>query len=117
MGRTSREGFVSYRSARDVVFLECRDTVFCAECELISYNNSPRCLACGSIAVLSLARVLGGSLLTDDTAKAVPSERVELDGDASTAVEHTAWEWQVAIPVMAAMRNRQRPVETAQFLN
>jgi putative methionine-R-sulfoxide reductase with GAF domain len=29
---------------------------------LISANNTPRCLACGSKAVLSLSRVLGGSL-------------------------------------------------------
>lgn len=77
MGRTSREGFVSYRSARDVVFLECRDTVFCAECELISYNNSPRCLACGSTALLSLARVLGGSLRGEQTARLVGAEALD----------------------------------------
>ena len=54
-----------------MVFLELRDTVFCTECELISYNNSARCLACSSTAVLSLARVLGGSLRGEQRAKVV----------------------------------------------
>jgi GAF domain-containing protein len=39
-----------------------QSAVFCAQCELLSENNTPRCLACGSGAVLSLSRVLGGSL-------------------------------------------------------
>lgn len=65
-----------YRNARDVVFLGLRDTVFCTECELISYNHSPRCLACGSVAVLSLARVLGGSLRGQETARLVGKEEI-----------------------------------------
>src|SRR5581483_8230236 len=36
--------------------------IFCVQCELISANTTPRCLACGSGAVLNLSRVLGGSL-------------------------------------------------------
>ncbi len=67
---------VSYRSARDVVFLNLRDTVFCTECELISHNHSPRCLACGSLAVLSLSRVLGGSLRDQQTARLVTEEEI-----------------------------------------
>jgi len=46
----------------DVTFLGLSSTVFCVECELISYNNSPQCLSCGSQALLSLARILGGTL-------------------------------------------------------
>jgi GAF domain-containing protein len=61
----------SYRRARDVVFLELRHTVFCTECELISYNNSSKCLACGSVAVMSLSRVLGGSLRGEQTTRMV----------------------------------------------
>ena len=64
----------TYRYARDVVFLQLRDTVFCTECELISYNNSPRCLSCGSQSMLSLARVLGGSLRGQETARMVAGE-------------------------------------------
>lgn len=71
-GRTTRKDQIpvsSYRKAKDVVFLELQHTVFCTECELISYNNAVGCLSCGSVAVLSLARVLGGSLLGEDRAK------------------------------------------------
>jgi GAF domain-containing protein len=48
--------------AKDVSFLSLPTAVFCVQCELISSNNTPRCLACGSKAVLSLSRILGGSL-------------------------------------------------------
>jgi GAF domain-containing protein len=61
----------SYRHARDVVFLEMRNTVFCTSCELIFYNNASRCLACGSQAVLSLSRVLGGSMHGEECAHVV----------------------------------------------
>src|SRR5882672_2455882 len=46
----------------DVNFVTLKLAVFCVECEMLSDNNTPRCLACGSGAVLSLSRVLGGSL-------------------------------------------------------
>jgi hypothetical protein len=49
-------------TAADVSFVSLQRAVFCVQCELLSYNNTPRCLACGSVAVLSLLRVLGGSL-------------------------------------------------------
>ncbi len=48
--------------ASDVNFLSLATATFCVQCELISANNTPRCLACGSKAVLSLSRVLGGSM-------------------------------------------------------
>src|SRR5438046_9863244 len=47
---------------QDINFLALQSAVFCVQCELISENNTPACLACGSQAVLSLSRVLGGSL-------------------------------------------------------
>jgi putative methionine-R-sulfoxide reductase with GAF domain len=49
-------------AATDTNFLPLQLAVFCVECELLSGNNTPRCLACGSRAILSLSRVLGGSL-------------------------------------------------------
>ena len=81
-GRTNHKDFIpasSYRKAKDVVFLELRHTVFCTECELISYNNSSRCLSCGSQSVLSLARVLGGSLRGEDCARLLkrPAETID----------------------------------------
>ena len=53
---------------RDLSFVRLQTAVFCVDCELISENSSPACLACGSRAVLSLARVLGGSLRGQQTA-------------------------------------------------
>jgi GAF domain-containing protein len=47
------------------------------QCELLSENNTPKCLACGSGAVLSLSRVLGGSLLGQQTAHLIAD--AELD--------------------------------------
>ena len=64
-------------SAADVNFLPLQSTVFCVECELLSQNNTSRCLACGSAAVLSLSRVLGGSLRGQQTAHLIAD--AELD--------------------------------------
>lgn len=60
-----------------VNFLSLPTAVFCVQCELISANNTPRCLACGSHAVLSLSRVLGGSLRGQQTAHLIAD--AELD--------------------------------------
>jgi GAF domain-containing protein len=61
----------------DVNFLPLQSTVFCVQCELLSQNNTPKCLACGSAAVLSLSRVLGGSLRGQQTAHLIAD--AELD--------------------------------------
>jgi GAF domain-containing protein len=63
--------------ASDVEFVSLPTAVFCVQCELISANNTPRCLACGSGAVLSLSRVLGGSLRGQQTAHLIAD--AELD--------------------------------------
>jgi GAF domain-containing protein len=61
----------------DVNFVSLQTAVFCVQCELLSDNNTPRCLACGSGAVLSLSRVLGGSLKGQQTAHLIAD--AELD--------------------------------------
>ena len=55
-------------TATDVSFIGLQSAVFCVQCEMLSENNTPRCLACGSGAVSSLSRVLGGSLRKQQTA-------------------------------------------------
>lgn len=45
-----------------VNFLPLQTTIFCVQCELLSENSTSACLACGSQAVMSLSRILGGSL-------------------------------------------------------
>jgi putative methionine-R-sulfoxide reductase with GAF domain len=63
--------------ASDVNFLSLPTAVFCVQCELISSNNTTRCLACGSLAVISLSRVLGGSMRGQQNAHLIAD--VELD--------------------------------------
>lgn len=60
--------------AKNVSLLQLRDAALCVECELISYNNTAKCLACGSKAVMALSRVLGGSLRGQQTASLVDDE-------------------------------------------
>ena len=64
-------------AAADVNFVSLQSAVFCVQCELVSENNTTRCLACGSKAVLSLSRVLGGSLGGQQTAHLIAD--AELD--------------------------------------
>jgi transcriptional regulator with GAF, ATPase, and Fis domain len=51
--------------------------MFCTQCELISENNTARCIACGSLAVLSLSRLLGGSLRGQETAHLVRDAEIK----------------------------------------
>ena len=51
--------YLGWVTAKNAQFLSLQSAVFCAECELISENTTPYCLACGSKAMLSLSRVLG----------------------------------------------------------
>jgi putative methionine-R-sulfoxide reductase with GAF domain len=61
----------------DVNFVTLKLALFCVECEMLSENNTPHCLACGSKAVLSLSRVLGGTLRRQSAAHLI--EDAELD--------------------------------------
>ena len=64
-------------TGHDIHFLPLQKAVFCVQCEVLSENSTPYCYACGSRAVLSLSRVLGGSLLREPTARVI--EDAELD--------------------------------------
>jgi hypothetical protein len=100
---------LSYRNARDVVFLGLRDTVICTECELISYNHSSRCLACGSLAVLSLSRVLGGSLRDQETARLVRREEIHsVVGEILRGMDSSVEQRSAAMP-LAAFGEPRRP--------
>ena len=47
---------------KDINFVPLHSATFCVQCELISANSRSYCLACGNQSLLSLSRVLGGSL-------------------------------------------------------
>jgi GAF domain-containing protein len=68
---------MDWAKSRDTHFLGLQTAVICVACELISENNTPRCLACGSQALIGLSRVLGGSLRGQQTAQLIAD--VELD--------------------------------------
>jgi putative methionine-R-sulfoxide reductase with GAF domain len=53
---------------KDVNFVPLQSATFCVQCEVISTNSKPYCLACGSHALLGLSRVLGGSMRNQQTA-------------------------------------------------
>jgi len=53
---------------KDVHFVPLQTAAFCVQCELISTNSRTYCLACGNTSLLSLSRVLGGSLRNQQTA-------------------------------------------------
>ncbi len=62
---------------KDVSFVPLQSATFCVQCELISTNSKPYCLACGSQSLIGLSRVLGGTLLNQQTAHLITD--TELD--------------------------------------
>jgi len=52
------------RSHLDAGVLPLWNAVFCLDCEVISKSRGDECSACKSRSLVSLARMLGGSLLT-----------------------------------------------------
>src|SRR5271155_3828778 len=64
-------------SFKDVHFLPLQSATFCVQCELISTGTTPYCLACGNSSLLSLSRVLGGSLRHQQTAHLITDSELD----------------------------------------
>ena len=109
-------------TANNVNFLPLQMAVFCVQCEMISENNTPRCLACGSQAVLSLSRALGGSMRGQQTAQLI--QDAELDrlvrSLLHTVPQNAIEEYQAELPAAPSFASRHhlrmrgapiRPVE------
>lgn len=62
---------------KNVDFVPLQAATFCVQCELISNQNRSYCLACGNTSLVSLSRVLGGSLRHQQTAHLITD--TELD--------------------------------------
>src|SRR5438105_2694297 len=60
----------------EIHFLSLHTAIFCVQCEFISANNTPSCLACGSKAVLGLSRILGGSLRNQTPARLIEDDEL-----------------------------------------
>src|ERR1700756_2757166 len=63
-------------SASQIHFLSLQTAIFCVQCELISANTTPSCLACGSKAVIGLSRMLGGSLRGQPAARVIEDDEL-----------------------------------------
>ncbi len=105
-------------SATEVNFVRLQTATFCVECELISENNTPYCLACGSKAVLSLSRVLGGSLKYQPTAHVIADAELDrLVRELLSTVPYSAQSGSRVPPSFAALapsRHHARSAATAQ---
>ena len=55
--------FAGTRNYLDAGVLPLSNAVFCLDCEVISSSRGDECAACKSRSLVSLARMLGGSLL------------------------------------------------------
>ena len=62
---------------KEINFVPLQTATFCVQCELISTNHRPYCLACGSPSLLSLSRVLGGSLRQQQTAHLITDSELD----------------------------------------
>lgn len=62
---------------KQIDFVPLQSATFCVQCELISTSNRPHCLACGSPSLLSLSRVLGGSLRQQQTAHLITDSELD----------------------------------------
>ena len=62
---------------KDTNFVPLHSATFCIQCELISTNSRPYCLACGNTSLLSLSRVLGGSLRNQQTAHLITDSELD----------------------------------------
>ena len=84
---------MGWMSLKEINFLSLPTAVFCVECELISHNNTPNCIACGSQAILSLSRILGGTMRGQQTAHLIAdAELDQLVRELLRTVRHTALE-------------------------
>src|SRR3984885_1945281 len=62
---------------KDTNFVPLQSATFCIQCELITTNSRPYCLACGNTSLLSLSRVLGGSLRNQHTAHLITDSELD----------------------------------------
>ena len=62
---------------KDINFVPLQSATFCVQCELISTGTTPYCLACGNSSLLSLSRVLGGSLRQQQTAHLITDSELD----------------------------------------
>ena len=66
--------FAETRNYPDAGILPLLNAVFCLDCEVISTSRGDECPACKGRSLVSLARMLGGSLLAHKAQQSHPSK-------------------------------------------
>src|SRR5207237_5326121 len=98
-------------SGSQIHFLSLQTAIFCVQCELISTNNTHRCVACGSKAVLSLSRLFGGSLRAQPAARVIEDDELNrLVRDLLRTVPSTEVESELERPAYLPARHDGREV-------
>ncbi|MGA9966333.1 MAG: hypothetical protein WBQ10_14135 [Terriglobales bacterium] len=71
--------FTGTQNQSEAEVLPLGNAVFCLDCEIISNSRSDECPACKSRSLVSLARMLGGSLLVHKVGRFQECENVLFD--------------------------------------
>lgn len=101
-------------NGQHIHFVKLQTSVFCVECEVISENNTPFCFACGSQAVLSLSRLLGGSLRGQQTAQLIHDRELDrLVGELLSTVPNSLVESSIPSYFAPPARCRERLTRAA----
>jgi transcriptional regulator with GAF, ATPase, and Fis domain len=108
---------------KDVNFISLQSATFCIQCELISSSTRSYCLACGNTSLLSLSRVMGGSLRHQQTAHLITDTELDslvrdllrtvpdpISKDASTYVDHQNRLPSIALRSQLRVANAAHPV-------
>jgi putative methionine-R-sulfoxide reductase with GAF domain len=105
---------------KDVHFVPLQSATFCIQCELISTNHRSYCLACGNSTLLSLSRVLGGSLRQEQTAHLITDSELDSlvrdllrtvpDPQVSSVADHNARMPAMALRSQLRVANAAHPV-------
>jgi len=105
---------------KDVHFVPLQSATFCIQCELISTNHRSYCLACGNSTLLSLSRVLGGSLRHEQTAHLITDSELDSlvrdllrtvpDPQVSSVADHNARMPAMALRSQLRVANAAHPV-------
>lgn len=96
-------------SGSQIHFLSLQTAIFCVQCELISANTTPCCLACGSKAVLSLSRLFGGSLRSQPAARVIEDDELNrLVRDLLRTVPAAELESELGRPTVLPSRHHTR---------
>ncbi len=66
------------RKQADLSSVPLQNAVLCVDCECVTDGRSDECLVCGSRSLLSVARIVGGTLLSREASPPKPETNIVL---------------------------------------